>query len=408
MNRVARYLLLLSLILCSLNVCLTTPSATASSSTIDLEHRIKLFNQVWELIHDEHYNPRFAGPEWERVRERYLPRVKSAHDNEEFYQVLRELAWEADSSHTAFLPDYDGRDGDVGVLLKRIDDRVVVTKVIAGSPASRVPLHIGEEIVSAGGIPASALHLNPIESELRGEADSNISLVIRQLDGRVTEHQVTRRPVDLDIPIEWRVLSSGVGYIRIYNFTGESRLEQFQRAYANLKNAPGLIIDVRGPNGGMPSIVGGILGYFIDRVEMMTFRDRHGHGFKSYTIPQKTFYQGHLAVLIDERSRSGQEIFANTLKEHSKAVIVGTKSCGCVEGGNYINLGDNQVLEIAHYAVWTPKSGNLEDAGVEPDRIVPMTERDILRGRDPQIQAAEQELLTEIGSTRKTESSRAQ
>ncbi len=390
-----RNVIVLSLLICALSVCSGT-SRGYDRSTIDLEHRVKLFNEVWSVIHEQHYNPRFAGPEWDRVRARYLPRVMAARDNEEFFQVLRELAWETASSHTAFLPGSDGHEGDVGILLKRTNDRVVITKVIAGSPASKASLRVGDEILSVSGVPARSLHLNPVESEMRGDEGSVVSLLVRHQDGRLTSLRLERQPVDFDLPIEWRILPSGFGYIRVYNFSNQTRTEQFQQAYAHLKNAPGLVIDVRGPNGGSPSVVGNILGYFLDRVEMMTFKDRQGRGFKSYTVPQRQPYLGKVAVLIDERSRSGQEIFANTLKEHKRAVIVGTRSCGCVEGGNYVHLSDGEMLEIAHYAVITPKSGNLEDLGVEPDRVVPITEKDIAHGRDPQVQAAEQELSKTI------------
>jgi carboxyl-terminal processing protease len=395
MIRVVRNIIVLSLFICALGVC-SGVSRAYDRSTIDLEHRVKLFQEVWTLIRDQHYNQRFSGPEWERVRVRYLPRVMAARDNDEFFQVLRELAWETASSHTAFLPGSDGHEGDVGLLLKRASDRVLVTKVIAGSPASKAALRIGDEILYVGGISARSLHLNPVESELRGDEGSYVTILVRHQDGRLTSHRLERQPVDFDLPIEWKVLSSGFGYIRVYNFTNQARIDQFQQAYAHLKNAPGLIIDVRGPNGGSPSVVGNILGYFLDRVEMMTFKDRQGRGFKSYTVPQRQPYQGKVAVLIDERSRSGQEIFANTLQEHKRAVIVGTRSCGCVEGGNYVHLSDGEVLEIAHYAVFTPKSGNLEDSGVEPDRVVPITDKDITHGRDPQIQAAEQELSKQL------------
>src|SRR5262249_36143825 len=97
----------------------------------------------------------------------------------------------------------------------------------------------------------------------------------------------------------------------------------------------------------------------------------------------------------------GQEVFANTLKEHKRAVIVGTRSCGCVEGGNYIHLSDTETLEVAHYEVLTPKSGDLEDSGVQPDRVVSITDRDIANGRDPQVLAAEQELLKQPAANRK-------
>src|SRR5882724_6284525 len=134
--RVLRNVIVLSLFICALSVC---PGASRAydRSTIDLEHRVKLFNEVWGLIRDQHYNQRFGGPEWERVRTRYLPRVMAAEDNEQFFQVLRELAWETASSHTAFLPGSDGHEGDVGILLKRINDRVLITKVIADSPAGK-------------------------------------------------------------------------------------------------------------------------------------------------------------------------------------------------------------------------------------------------------------------------------
>src|SRR4051812_27889625 len=233
MIRVVRNIIVLSLVICALSVCFGA-SRAYDKSAIDLEHRVKLFHEVWSLIRDQHYNQRFGGPEWERVRLRYLPRVLAANDNDEFVQVLRELAWETASSHTALLPGSDGHEGDVGLLLKRTNERVLVTKVIAGSPASKAALRIGDEVLSVGGVTARSLHLNPVESELRGEEGSYVTILIRHQDGRLTSHRVERQPVDFDLPIEWRVLGSGFGYIRAYNFTNQTRGEQFQQTYAHL------------------------------------------------------------------------------------------------------------------------------------------------------------------------------
>jgi len=393
--QVSRFILTIAL----LASCLLANGGTAlQAQDHHSSEPMKLFSRVWQVIREGHYDPRFAGREWQEVRERFRPRIEAARDREELYRILKEMLEEADSSHTAFIPTYNGQQGDIGILIKRIGDRACITKVFPNSPAERAGLKVGDEIVSVDGVPARRLQVNPVKSELRGRRGTPVTIELRYPNGRVVKRQIVRDEINYELPIESRQLPSGIGYIRIYNFADPERVPQFKEAINRLKDAPGLIIDVRGPNGGYPAIVGNILGYFVGRVEMMTLTARNGKPSVAFTTPQKERYEGKVVVIVDERSRSGQEIFANTLREQGRALIVGTRSCGCVEGGVYVRLSGEAVVEVSRLSIVTPRNGNLERVGVIPDKIVNITIEDIVGGRDPQLAAAEAELLSQIAS----------
>ena len=86
-----------------------------------------------------------------------------------------------------------------------------------------------------------------------------------------------------------------------------------------------------------------------------------------------------LVILVNNYSASGSEIVAGCLKDHKRAVLVGTKTYGkgSVQRIQPLPNGGAIRFTIAHY--YTPSAKLIDGKGIEPDIDVPIPYNDSLQ-----------------------------
>lgn len=212
---------------------------------------------------------------------------------------------------------------------------------------------------------------------------------------------LTRRVVSAKPKVAARLLLSGVAYLKFGKFD-----EEFEKEVAasllKFKDARGLIVDRRGNDGGDGEVGLRFAGYFFDdqitvaRIvtrtgvpplpEMSMTLETGTKGARSFSRP--------LVVLVDEGTASTSESVTNELQEQKRAVVFGTNSCGCVLAFlDYKPLKGGGDLTLSEFGFITPQGRKLEGDGVQPDKIVPLTLKDIRTGRDGALEAAEKYLM---------------
>ena len=104
-----------------------------------------------------------------------------------------------------------------------------------------------------------------------------------------------------------------------------------------------------------------------------------------------------VAILINGNSASAAEVFAGAMRDHDRAVLVGTTSFGKGIVQSVIPFTDGDAIKIttAHY--FTPSGYDLHGKGLEPDVEVELSEELLLQAEisleeDNQVQAAVQYL----------------
>ncbi|MEM6521951.1 MAG: peptidase S41, partial [Cyanobacteria bacterium P01_C01_bin.70] len=61
-----------------------------------------IFEQVWQTVNDDFYDPNFNGVSWTDIKARYEPLANQAQSQAEFAQIVNQMLDELNVSHTHF------------------------------------------------------------------------------------------------------------------------------------------------------------------------------------------------------------------------------------------------------------------------------------------------------------------
>jgi carboxyl-terminal processing protease len=436
-----------------------TPAGTASVQS-DVSKRQEAFQIVWQTVNDLFYDPKFGGVNWAGVRERYEPRVTKVSSDGQFHQLLQQMLNELHQSHFLVIPreaipkirvskERDNTDGSandaeieepldslnykltdrmltgIGIDVRVLGGSAVVTRVEPGSTAARAGLRPGFVIKKVGDrsldLVIAEIEKHPlwgsiirpelpvflIAGFINGELTSPLKL--GYLDARNRWHSITIRrerlkgemsPAIGNLPsmyteFESKRLQGGVGYIRFNAFV-PSLMERLCGALRTMKDAPGIILDLRGNQGGLLGMIGGLTGLLETRpTSMGTMQTRTGR-VPLFMLPQTAPYSGPLVILIDGSTQSAGEMFASGLQEAGRAILVGEKSAGNTLPSAIKKLPTGAIFQYGFANFETPAGKRLEGSGITPDITVTLSRGNLLRASDPQLSAAIRRLRDEV------------
>jgi carboxyl-terminal processing protease len=372
-----------------------------------------LLDDVWRTVRDRFYDPSLHGLDWAAVRARYEPAVVAAQSDEARATLINTMLAELGASHTALYirddPAYyqladifsgklrrEGLDrvfpgGEVtypGIgIFTRLDGqrRTFITGVIEGTAAARAGLLVGDEILSADGMP-----FHPIGS-FRGKVGTAVALTIRRVvDGPSFELSVV--PEDIrpgrmflqGLEASARVIEgprgARIGYVHVWSYAGAAYQRALERLIAEgpLKEANALIWDLRdGWGGAEPQY----LDLFNPRAPSMQVINRDGS-----TSIWSAKWRKPVAMLINGGTRSGKEILAYGFKKYGLGEVIGAPTAKAVLASTAYLMSDGSLLLLAVSDVRVDGE-RLEGAGVTPTIDVPFDSA-YAAGRDPQLDRA--------------------
>jgi carboxyl-terminal processing protease len=380
--------------------------------------RVEIFEEVWETIHEKYYDPSFNGVDWRGVKVRYRPMVEQTQSDEEFYGVLRRMVGELKDAHTRFHTPEQRRERErlqavsAGLSLFDVEGKPVVVSVEPDSDAGRAGVETGMIVLSIDGHPVAerlaearsrvagtssdrAVRLRIYRMIIDGDPGTTLRLSLARADGSVLDVGLTRRIVSDTAVVTSRRLSSGFGYVRLTLWKSPIR-KQFKKALEQFKDAPGVVIDLRGNPGGEADEVVKIASLFFNaHMPFGKFSRRSGKAIYLRTDDDDRVYKGPVAILVNEGSGSGSELFAGVMQENGRAVVVGRRSCGCVLGiSEFRKVKGGGELAVSEYGYLSPRENSFEGTGVIPDKPVELKISDLQAHRDVALEEAERFLRT--------------
>ncbi len=325
--------------------------------------------------------------------------------------TVRDLAYAAASEmysnlncHTSFftpseyareVADLKGSEqARIGITIEKFPDAgYTIFRVEQNSPAERAGLRAGDEIKAIDQQTPEQLGEH-FTDKFRGAAGTPMTLTVQRV-GQPQPFDVTViRQLILPTIVQHRILSGGIGYIELDDFTdGPQAYKDVQQALLEFQaagNVNSWILDLRYNSGGSEQTLQQIAGLFLPAGSALaseTERDGSVNQLRSVGTPVAN--QKSMVLLIGQDTASAAEILAQAMKSLGRATLVGETTSGCVNGGLPLGLLDGSGIFVSTIDVRAgPDKVALENAGVSPDVSVKMTLQDLQTGRDPQLDAA--------------------
>jgi tricorn protease len=383
-----------------------------------IEYR-QMFTEAWRLERDYFYDRALHGVDWKAMLSKYRPLADRVTDRAELADVFQQLIGELSALHM-YVYGGDARRGadqaepaSLGAELERDEAaggwRVAhvhrndpdMPKNLSPLAAPGVDVREGDVIVAINGV--SALSAPGAGSLLRRQAGKQVLLSVKR--GSAPARSVIVTPLSPAGDTELRYasweyarrlrvdsLSAGrLGYVHL-RAMGPGDIAQWTRDYYPVFDRQGLIVDVRNNTGG--NIDAWILGKLMRRA-WMWWQPRVGHPFANMPFA----FRGPMIVLVNERTASDGEAFAEGFRRLGLGKVLGNRTWGgeiWLSSNNF--LEDRGIATAAETGVFSPEGEWLiENHGVDPDIVVDDTPRETFDGRDAQLEAAVKSLLEELG-----------
>jgi tricorn protease len=371
----------------------------------------QIFVDAWRMHRDYLYDGKLRGVDWTAARRKYEPLVDRVQDRSELNDLLAQMDAELGALHSQV------RGGDarpapdaavpafLGGTLERVAEGFRVEHIYQADPeipAEASPLRVagvveGDVITHVNG--RSALAVRDMADLLQNQAGQQTLLTLKRRPVVVTpvsaERQNALRYSDWEEGCRLKVLEAAkgdIGYLHL-RAMGAPDINSFARDFYAHISRKGLIIDVRRNNGG--NIDSWIIEKLLRRAwAFWTHPDMSSRG----TNMQQTF-RGHLSVLVDERTYSDGETFAQGIKTLGLAPLVGRRTAGA---GAWLTDSNVQVdggtARAAEWGQFLTKDGSwvIEGVGVSPDVEVLNAPHETFLGRDRQLETAIQMLKDKI------------
>jgi carboxyl-terminal processing protease len=376
------------------------------SRSLSPKEREAVFERVWRDVDEHYYDPEFGGVNWKEIHERYLPLVKAAKDDKNFYSILDRMTAELHDAHTRFSSpqQWANRKKHQGVSFGfrpgYVEGKVVVLDVFPDSSAAQAGIEPGMVVTALDGQPIeerlaqAAKSVLPSSTErvtkLRilsnvfvGGVETSFAASLRRADGTSFDVKFARQTLSTAPIVTGTKLPSGFGYIRFDEFH-PSLVKQFKMAVENLRTTPGLILDLRRNRGGVGATLEAMATLFFDSKTLferrmsrkqVTASEREGHRAEETQAfvgrRGARIYSGPVVILVSEYSASATEVFSAGMQDSGRATLVGSQTCGCVLGITHDRvMKGGGVLEISEVLWFSPKDRKLEGEGVIPDKVV--------------------------------------
>ncbi len=331
-------------------------------------------NKVYEQLN-------VFGEAFDRINEMYVEEV----DVERLIQSAINGMLNSLDPHSGFLPprsyedmqiDTKGSFGGLGIEVTQEEGFVKVVSPMDDTPAFRAGVEAGDYITHIDGEPILGLSLSEAVEKMRGPVGEKIVITIV----RVSEDE----PFDVTIVRDTiKLVAARVRYednvviMRVSTFNEQTipnlkdGVKKVLQENNGMRNVNGFILDLRNNPGGLLSEAVSVSDLFLNEGEIVSTRGRTDSDMDRFTASKGDLAEGlPLIVLINGGSASASEIVAGALQDHSRAILVGTKTFGKGSVQTVVPLVGDVAMRLTTARYFTPSGRSIQAMGVSPDIIV--------------------------------------
>jgi tricorn protease len=388
---------------------------TAMRMLVDPKAEFKqMFDEGWRFQRDFLYVPNLHGADYAKTKAMYAPFAEHVRHRADLVYLQDVLGGEVAVGHSFVfagdLPEVPSANtGLLGADFEIANGRYRIAKIYSGESwnaqlrgplsAPGLDVSVGDYLLAVNGAELGAS--DNVYRLLEGTANRQTALTVSREPTMQGGRRVTVVPVASEGALrtaDWveanrrkvDQLSAGkLAYVYLPN-TGQGGYTYFNRYYFAQQDRQGAVLDERF-NGG-----GSVADYIVDLVA----RDLHGYfnnpvgERRPFTTPEAGIW-GPKVMLINESAGSGGDMLPYMFRRMKIGPLIGTRTWGGLVG-----TWDTPPL-IDGGAMIAPRGGffdldgkwAVENEGVAPDIAVEMTPKDVIAGRDPQLERGVAEAL---------------
>ncbi|HEX5079781.1 MAG TPA: S41 family peptidase [Geminicoccaceae bacterium] len=335
------------------------PASMPQAGSSDTFRQLKLFGDVFE-----------------RVRGEY---VEDVSDETLIESAINGMLTSLDP-HSGYLDAKKYRDmqvqtkgefGGLGIEVTMEDGLVKVVSPIDDTPAFRAGIQAGDVITHIDSEPVLGMTLAEAVERMRGPVDTSIALTLRR-EGQ-------EEPIDVNLaravitisPVRWHS-EVDIGYIRVTAFNEQTETS-LREAVEGLESElgpdmKGLVLDLRNNPGGLLEQAVAVADAFLDQGEIVSTRGRRPESVQRFNARRGDLIHGlPMVVLINGGSASASEIVAGALKDHGRAIVMGTRSFGKGSVQTIMPLPGHGAIRLTTARYYTPAGTSIQAKGIVPD-----------------------------------------
>ncbi|TAD85493.1 MAG: protease [Bacteroidetes bacterium] len=367
----------------------------------------QIYKDAWRMERDYFYDKNMHGVDWDAMYDKYLPLVDRVTTRNELNDILARLIGELSVLHASAdggdIPD-DAKNIQVASLGANTSRDVVnggfridyIYKADPDYPSRKSPIddpyldiREGDVITKVNG--KEALTAMSIGELLRNQADKQVRLTLKR--GTIIRDVIVKPDGDVfwlkygdweyanRLKVE-NASNNQIGYLHL-SAMDDWDIGQFYREFYPVSNRKGLIIDLRYNAGGWIDAI--ILEKLLRQV-WNYFKERTGEPYFNMDYA----FRGHMVLLVNERTGSNGETFAEGFRRLGLGKTIGMRTWGgqvWINGAN--SLSDNGVALAPFLGSYGSDSKWLiEGHGHVPDMEVDNLPNETFKGKDAQLDAA--------------------
>ncbi|HUQ98601.1 MAG TPA: S41 family peptidase [Gemmatimonadaceae bacterium] len=377
------------------------------------KEKMVVFNEAWRYLADNFFDDRMNGVDWNAMHESYGALVAGTRTPDEMRRAMQLMVGELNASHSgvngpAAQQPYTGR---LGLRFDRAEYEkngalkvMEITPLSAASLATRIK--VGDYVTGVNGQKID-VHTN-IDDLLSYTTGKQTTLSMRSASGAyeasvlpvnaVTDKRLLYRGwVEEQRAYVSKISGGKLGYVHMIDM-GSASLDQLQADLdAENSSKAGVVIDVRNNNGGF------VHPYALDvltRRGFLTMQSRDQPITQARTQLGQRSLELPTILVTNMHSLSDAEDFTEGYRSMKLGKVVGEPTAGWIVFTSDVGLIDGSTVRLPSTRIRGADGKDMENNPRPVDIPVTRAVGEGYSGRDSQLDAAVQALLTQLGLSR--------
>lgn len=349
-------------------------------------------------------NLELFGMVYERLMRNYVDEL----DPEEMIQVAIDAMLEELDPHSQLLTEqvYDdlmtntqGEFGGLGIQIVVRDGYPTVVSPIDGTPAFRLGIRGGDQIVEIEGESTEGWRSSQAVEHLRGPKGSEVRIGIKR-PGRelILPFTIVRDIIKVEsVPHAFMLdEEEGIGYLRVTNFSRTTRREIEEKLdVLDSQGLQSLIIDLRFNPGGLLQSATDVSELFLDKGELIVYTKgrlaQQNMRYYASSTAGRRWGDRPLVVLVNGSSASASEILAGAIQDHDMGLVVGQPSFGKGSVQTVFEISPTKALKLTTAKYFTPAGRSIHRDRTRDGEIIEEEGIDLVETTSDDVESGEPE-----------------